>query len=131
MSDNQTTPINEEQPSMSMPIQDAMMDESNVDKSTHKQKMNQRSIDLLMNVPVQISVELGRKKIRIADLLELGPGATLELPTLAGDPLDIRVNDKLIAKGEAVAVGDMYGVRILEVMSHKSSGLSESEEMKS
>lgn len=131
MSENQTEPIKEDQASMGMPIQDSIVDDINVEKPSHKNKINQRSIDLLMNVPVQISVELGRKKIRIAELLELGPGATLELPTLAGDPLDIRVNDKLIAKGEAVAVGDMYGVRILEVMSHKKVSSSESDEMKS
>lgn len=78
--------------------------------------INPRSLERLMNVPVQISVELGRKKIRISELLQMGPGSTIDLPTLAGEPLDIRVNNKLIAKGEAVSVGEMYGVRIIEVV---------------
>lgn len=74
------------------------------------------SLDRLRTVPVQVTVELGRKRMRLGELLQLGPGSVIELQTLAGDPLDIRVNDRLIARGEAVAVGDMYGIRILEVI---------------
>lgn len=55
--------------------------------------------------------------MRISDLLQLGPGSTIELTTTAGEPLDIRVNDRLVARGEAVAIGDSYGVRVVEVVS--------------
>lgn len=71
----------------------------------------------IKQVPVQITVELGRRRMRISDLLQLGPGSTIELTTTAGEPLDIRVNDRLVARGEAVAIGDSYGVRVVEVVS--------------
>ena len=71
----------------------------------------------LRQVPVQITVELGRRRMRIAEVLALGPGSVIELSTAAGEPLDIRVNDRLVARGEAVSIGDSYGVRITEVVS--------------
>jgi flagellar motor switch protein FliN/FliY len=71
----------------------------------------------LRQVPVQITVELGRRRMRIAEVLALGPGSIIELSTAAGEPLDIRVNDRLVARGEAVSIGDSYGVRITEVIS--------------
>lgn len=76
----------------------------------------QRPLELLKNVPVQITVELGRKKVRLAELLSLSTNAVLELPTLVGDLLEVRVNDRLVARGEAVAIGDRYGIRICEVV---------------
>lgn len=75
------------------------------------------AIDLLMDVPLRISVELGRKQMTVSDVLALGPGAVVELAKASGEPLDIYVNDRLVARGEAVAVGERYGVRILEVKS--------------
>jgi flagellar motor switch protein FliN/FliY len=75
-----------------------------------------RPLELLKNVPVQITVELGRKKVRLGELLQLGTNAVLELPTLVGDLLEVRVNDRLVARGEAVAIGDRYGIRICEVV---------------
>ncbi|MCC6812199.1 MAG: flagellar motor switch protein FliN [Deltaproteobacteria bacterium] len=71
----------------------------------------------LKRVPVQVTVELGRRRMRIAELLQLGPGSVIELQSAAGEPLDVRVNDRLVARGEAVSVGDSYGVRIVEVVS--------------
>ena len=71
----------------------------------------------LKQVPVQITVELGRRRMRIAELLQLGPGSIIELRSAAGDPLDVRVNDRLVARGEAVSIGDSYGIRIVEVVS--------------
>jgi flagellar motor switch protein FliN len=78
-----------------------------------------RSIDSLafvMDVPVELTVELGRKKARIGDVLRLGPGSVIELNKSNGDPLDIYVNDRLVARAEAVVVGERYGVRITEVL---------------
>jgi flagellar motor switch protein FliN len=70
----------------------------------------------VMDVPVELRVELGRRKSRIGDLLRLGAGSILELDKPNGDPLDIYVNDRLIARGEAVVVGERYGIRLTEVL---------------
>lgn len=78
-----------------------------------------RSVDSLgfvMDVPVELTVELGRKRVKIGDLLRMGPGSVLELEKPNGDPLDIYVNDRLVARAEAVVVGERYGVRITEVL---------------
>ena len=72
-------------------------------------------MDLLMDIPLQVTVELGRRRMPISDILALGPGSVVELSKTAGEPLDIYVNDRLVARGEAVLVGDRYGVRITEV----------------
>ena len=70
----------------------------------------------VMDVPVEVTVEIGRKRVRIADILRLGAGSILELNKAADEPLDIYVNDRPIARGEAVVVGDHYGVRVTEVL---------------
>lgn len=79
-------------------------------------------LDLMYDLPVEVTVELGRRKMTIGEFLELGPGAVLELRKLVGDPLEIRVNQRLVARGEAVAVGEMYGIRITEVLSRRPGG---------
>jgi flagellar motor switch protein FliN len=73
-------------------------------------------LSFVMDVPVELTVELGRKNVRIGEVLRLGPGSVLELTKANGDPLDIFVNNRLIARGEAVVVGERYGVRLTEVM---------------
>ena len=70
----------------------------------------------VMDVPVEVTVEIGRKRLRIADILRLGAGSVLELDKASDEPLDIYVNDRPIARGEAVVVGDHYGVRVTEVL---------------
>jgi flagellar motor switch protein FliN/FliY len=76
-----------------------------------------RRLDLLMDVPLDLSVELGRARMSIQDLLSLGPGSVIELDKIAGEPLDILVNDRLVARGEAVVVNDKFGVRITDIVS--------------
>jgi flagellar motor switch protein FliN/FliY len=71
---------------------------------------------LLRDVQVEITLEIGRRRMRIADVLKLSTGQTLELQKAAGEPLDIFVNGKLLGRGEAVVVGDRYGVRITEIV---------------
>ena len=79
---------------------------------------NSRSrLELLLDVPLEITVELGRTRMTIQELLSLGPGSVVELGKVAGEPLDILVNDRLIARGEAVVVNDKFGVRITDVIS--------------
>ena len=70
----------------------------------------------VMDVPVEVTVEIGRRRMTIVEVLRLGPGSVLELDSTAGDPMNIYVNNRLIARGEAVVVGDRYGVRLVEVL---------------
>jgi flagellar motor switch protein FliN len=78
---------------------------------------SERRLDLLLDVPLDLSVELGRTRMSIQDLLGLGPGSVIELDKIAGEPLDILVNDRLVARGEAVVVNDKFGVRITDIVS--------------
>ncbi|WP_040682954.1 flagellar motor switch phosphatase FliY [Thermosinus carboxydivorans] len=75
------------------------------------------NINLIMDVPLQVTVELGRTRKLIREILELGPGSVVELDKLAGEPVDILVNGKLIAKGEVVVIDENFGVRITEIVS--------------
>jgi flagellar motor switch protein FliN/FliY len=75
-----------------------------------------RGLEFLYDVPLQISVEVGRSKILLKDLLKMGEGYVIELDKLAGDPLDLYVNSRLIAKGEAVMVGEKFGIRLTDVV---------------
>ena len=74
-------------------------------------------IDFILDIPLEVSIELGRTKMLIQDLLKLGQGSVVELPKPAGDTLEIFANGKLIAKGEVVVMNEKYGVRITEIVS--------------
>lgn len=76
-----------------------------------------RGLDFLYDIPLQISVEVGRSKILLKDLLKMTEGYVIELDKLAGEPLDLYVNSRLIARGEAVMVGDKFGIRLTDVVS--------------
>jgi flagellar motor switch protein FliN/FliY len=78
---------------------------------------NSRKLDLLLDVPLDVNVELGRARMTIQDLLALAPGSVIELDKVAGEALDILVNDRLVARGEAVVVNDKFGVRITDIVS--------------
>lgn len=73
-------------------------------------------IDMILDIPVQLTVELGRTKISIKNLLQLSQGSVVELNAMAGDPLDILVNGTLVAQGEAVMVDDRLGIRLTDVI---------------
>lgn len=79
-------------------------------------KSKDRGLEFLYDVPLQISVEVGRSKILLKDLLKMGEGYVIELDKLAGEPLDLYVNSRLIAKGEAVMVGEKFGIRLTDVV---------------
>jgi flagellar motor switch protein FliN/FliY len=76
-----------------------------------------RRLDMLLDVPLDVSVELGRCRMTIQDLLALSPGSVIELDKVAGEALDILINDRLVARGEAVVVNDKFGVRITDIVS--------------
>ncbi len=81
------------------------------------------NIDLLMDVSLKVTVELGRTQMMLRQVLELQHGSVIELDRLAGDPVDIFVNERLIARGEVVVVDDKFGVKITELVStNPSSG---------
>ena len=73
-------------------------------------------IDLVMDVPVQVTVELGRAKMQIRNLLNLTYGSVIELDILAGEPLEMVVNGCLVAQGEVVIVNDRYGIRLTDIV---------------
>src|SRR4030043_2466272 len=71
-----------------------------------------RDLEFLLDIPLSISVELGRTRMLINDLLQLGQGSVVELDKLAGEPMEIYVNNRLIARGEVVVVNEKFGVRL-------------------
>lgn len=77
----------------------------------------ERELDRIMEVPMRVHVQLGAKRMRVAELLEVGIGSVIELETAAGTPLGIYANHTLIAQGEAVVVGERYGVRVTDIIS--------------
>lgn len=76
-----------------------------------------RNLDLLLDVPLDVAVEIGRTRVAIRDLLRLGQGSVLELAKAAGEPLDVLINGKPVARGEAVMVNDRFGVRLTDIIS--------------
>lgn len=74
-------------------------------------------LSLLLDIPLQVTVELGRARMTIDNLLRLAQGSVVELNRMAGEPLDIYVNNKLMARGEAVVIKEKFGVRIIDVVS--------------
>ncbi len=81
--------------------------------------LGEPNINMILDIPLKLTAELGRTKIVVSDLLNLGQGSVIELNKLAGEAMEIYVNDKLIAKGEAVVVNDKFGVRLTDVISPK------------
>lgn len=80
-------------------------------------KGNDRNLKMIMDIPLKVTVELGRTKMPVSDLLNLTQGSVIELSKLAGDPMEVLVNDKLIARGEAVVVNEKFGVRLTDIIS--------------
>jgi flagellar motor switch protein FliN len=77
---------------------------------------NAQDIHMVLDIPVQLSVELGRTKVPIKHILQLGQGSVVELDALAGEPMDVLVNGYLIAQGEVVVVNDKFGIRLTDVV---------------
>lgn len=99
-----------------METENAAIADENVEASDAKlpSKMNREVIE---NIPVTLSIEVGRASLKIRDLMRLTQGSVVELDRLAGEPLDIVVNDTVVAQGEVVLVNDRYGVRLTQVIS--------------
>jgi flagellar motor switch protein FliN/FliY len=78
-----------------------------------------RTLEFLLDVTLQVTVEVGRARMTIQDLLQLGQGSVVELEKLAGEPLDIYLNGKQVARGEAVIVNEKFGVRLTDIISRE------------
>lgn len=89
---------------------------SNFDQ-TQAPQQERRNLDMLLDIPLKVTVELGRTKRTIREILELSSGSIVELDKLAGEPVDILVNQKLIAKGEVVVIDENFGVRVTDILS--------------
>lgn len=82
----------------------------------NKLSKSQNDIDFILDIPVQLTVELGRTKIAIKNLLQLAQGSVVELDGMAGEPMDVLVNGCLIAQGEVVVVNDKFGIRLTDII---------------
>jgi flagellar motor switch protein FliN len=79
-------------------------------------------LKMILDVPLKVSVELGRTKMLVNDVLQLGQGSVIELDKIAGEPMEILINDKLVAMGEVVVVNEKFGVRLTDVVSQFGLG---------
>lgn len=106
------TPLNAEQ-------QDAISNLADQIKTGDEalNKLKVQNLDFILDIPLKVSVELGRTNVVIKDLLQLGQGSVLELDKLAGEPLEVLVNGKLVARGEVVVVNEKFGIRLTDIMS--------------
>ncbi|EPR44028.1 flagellar motor switch protein FliN [Desulfovibrio sp. X2] len=87
------------------------------DAKMPRQDATKRDLDFILDIPLEVSAELGRTKLLINELLQLGQGSVVELNKLAGEPLEIYVNGKLVARGEAVVINEKFGVRLTDIIS--------------
>lgn len=100
-------------------------DQSNVvisPEDSRLAKTDFSKLKMILDVPLKVSVELGRTKMLVNDLLQLGQGSVIELDKIAGEPMEIMVNDKLVALGEVVVVNEKFGVRLTDVISQFGLG---------
>ena len=96
---------------------DAIDDSLDNEETTPVPSDKTTSLDLILDIPLTVTVELGRSKLLINDLLQLGQGSVIELTKLAGEPLEVLVNQKLVARGEVVVVNEKFGVRLTNIVS--------------
>ncbi|HTK86631.1 MAG TPA: flagellar motor switch protein FliN [Nitrospiraceae bacterium] len=84
---------------------------------TKTNETSMKNLDFILDIPMQVSVQLGSTKMLIRDLLQLGQGSVVELEKLAGEPLEVLVNHRLVARGEVVVVNEKFGIRLTDVVS--------------
>ena len=90
--------------------------DTNQEEGGKADEVKEANLDLILDIPLTVTVELGRSKMLINDLLQLGQGSIIELTKLVGDPLEVLVNDKLVARGEVVVVNEKFGVRLTDIV---------------
>jgi len=82
-----------------------------------RQEAGNRELDFILDIPLDVSAELGRTRLLINELLQLGQGSVVELNKLAGEPLEVYVNGKMVARGEAVVINEKFGIRLTDIIS--------------
>ena len=95
---------------------EGVVDEEGSAETAGEESGEPASLDLILDIPLAVTVELGRSKMLINDLLQLGQGSVIELTKLVGDPLEVLVNNKLVARGEVVVVNEKFGVRLTDIV---------------
>ena len=90
--------------------------DTNQEEGGKADEVKEANLDLILDIPLSVTVELGRSKMLINDLLQLGQGSVIELTKLVGEPLEVLVNDKLVARGEVVVVNEKFGVRLTDIV---------------
>ena len=90
--------------------------DTNQEEGGKVDEVKEANLDLILDIPLSVTVELGRSKMLINDLLQLGQGSVIELTKLVGDPLEVLVNNKLVARGEVVVVNEKFGVRLTDIV---------------
>ncbi|WP_371930880.1 flagellar motor switch protein FliN [Oceanimonas sp. CHS3-5] len=98
-------------------VKPAELDDFSADGQSPITQEERRKLDTILDIPVTISMEVGKSQISIRNLLQLNQGSVVELDRLAGEPLDVMVNGTLIAHGEVVVVNDKFGIRLTDVIS--------------
>ena len=96
---------------------DAIDDTLDNEETTQVPSGKTNNLDLILDIPLTVTVELGRSKMLINDLLQLGQGSVIELTKLTGEPLEVLVNQKLVARGEVVVVNEKFGVSLTDIVS--------------
>lgn len=96
---------------------ESLLDQSNQASTALTQDTDSEKMELILDIPVSVSVEIGRTKMNIRNLLQLNQGGIVALDRLAGEPLDVLVNGTLVAHGEVVVVNDKFGVRLTDIVS--------------
>ena len=91
-------------------------DELEDDDDAEGSETEERDLDFILDIPLELSVELGSTRMIVNDLLQLGQGSIVELNKLAGEPLEVYINRKLIARGEVVVVNEKFGVRLTDII---------------
>lgn len=86
-------------------------------KEDKRENNSKKDIDFILDIPLELTVQLGMTKMLIRDLLQLGQGSVIELDKLAGEPMEILINNKLVARGEVVVVNEKFGVRLTDIIS--------------
>lgn len=104
-------------PNEEAPAEAAAPNSAQADKMAGIPDTSHRNLTLILDIPLRVAVELGRTKMVVNDLLNLGQGSVIELNKLAGEPMEVLVNDKLVARGEAVVVNEKFGVRLTDIIS--------------
>lgn len=106
-----------EQTFFAQTAQDAKFQDFTEEAKAPRPDSGRRELDFILDIPLDVSAELGRTRLLINELLQLGQGSVVELNKLAGEPLEVFVNGKLVARGEAVVINEKFGVRLTDIIS--------------